>query len=80
MEFDTDHTIKEQKKMAEPYNHREVEQKWQKVWDDERAFATSEILCIGGVSLSFGTGTACRASEAVYRLGYRSEEEADAGI
>ena len=28
--------------MAEPYNHREVEQKWQKVWDDERAFATSD--------------------------------------
>lgn len=28
--------------MAEPYNHREVEQKWQKVWDEERAFATSD--------------------------------------
>ena len=28
--------------MAEPYNHREVELKWQKVWDDERAFATSD--------------------------------------
>ena len=28
--------------MAEPYNHREVEQKWQKVWDDEKAFATSD--------------------------------------
>ncbi len=27
--------------MAEPYNHREVEQKWQAVWDDEKAFATS---------------------------------------
>ncbi len=27
--------------MAEPYNHREVEQKWQKIWDDEKAFATS---------------------------------------
>ena len=27
--------------MAEPYNHREVEQKWQKIWDDEQAFATS---------------------------------------
>ena len=22
--------------MAEPYNHREVEQKWQAVWDDEK--------------------------------------------
>ncbi len=28
--------------MAEPYNHREVEQKWQKIWDEERAFATSD--------------------------------------
>ena len=28
--------------MAEPYNHREVEQKWQKIWDKERAFATSD--------------------------------------
>ncbi|MGN1314587.1 MAG: leucine--tRNA ligase [Lachnospiraceae bacterium] len=27
--------------MAQPYNHREVEQKWQKIWDDEKAFATS---------------------------------------
>ena len=27
--------------MAEPYNHRELEQKWQKIWDDEKAFATS---------------------------------------
>ena len=27
--------------MAIPYNHKEVEQKWQTVWDDERAFATS---------------------------------------
>ena len=28
--------------MAEPYNHREVEQKWQGIWDKERAFATSD--------------------------------------
>ncbi|MBR5577857.1 MAG: leucine--tRNA ligase [Lachnospiraceae bacterium] len=28
--------------MAQPYNHKELEQKWQKVWDDERAFATSD--------------------------------------
>lgn len=25
--------------MAIPYNHREIEQKWQKVWDDEKAFS-----------------------------------------
>ncbi|MBD5460233.1 MAG: class I tRNA ligase family protein, partial [Lachnospiraceae bacterium] len=28
--------------MAEPYNHREVEEKWQAVWDDEKAFQTSD--------------------------------------
>jgi len=28
--------------MAEVYNHREVETKWQKIWDDEKAFQTSE--------------------------------------
>ncbi len=28
--------------MSEIYNHREVEQKWQKIWEDEQAFATSE--------------------------------------
>ena len=27
--------------MSEIYNHREVETKWQKIWDDEQAFATS---------------------------------------
>ena len=27
--------------MSELYNHQEVEQKWQKVWDDENAFAAS---------------------------------------
>lgn len=28
--------------MAELYNHREVESRWQKVWDDEKAFKTSD--------------------------------------
>ena len=28
--------------MAIPYNHHEVEAKWQKVWDDEKAFKTSD--------------------------------------
>ena len=28
--------------MAVPYNHREVEAKWQKIWDEEKAFKTSE--------------------------------------
>lgn len=28
--------------MAAPYNHRAVEEKWQKVWDDEKAFAATD--------------------------------------
>ena len=28
--------------MAQPYNHKELEAKWQKVWDDEKAFETSK--------------------------------------
>ena len=28
--------------MAVPYNHREVESKWQAIWDEEKAFRTSE--------------------------------------
>ena len=28
--------------MSEPYNHKEVETKWQKVWDDEKAFEVGE--------------------------------------
>ena len=27
--------------MAELYNHKVVEKKWQKVWDDEKAFAAT---------------------------------------
>ena len=27
--------------MAQSYNHKELEQKWQKIWDSEKAFATS---------------------------------------
>ena len=26
--------------MAEMYNHHTVEKKWQKIWDDEKAFKT----------------------------------------
>ena len=28
--------------MAAPYNHRAVEEKWQKVWDEEKAFAATD--------------------------------------
>ena len=28
--------------MSKPYNHKVVEKKWQKVWDDEKAFAATD--------------------------------------
>ncbi|MCF0134585.1 MAG: leucine--tRNA ligase [Blautia sp.] len=28
--------------MAAPYNHKAIEQKWQKIWDDKKAFAATE--------------------------------------
>ena len=27
--------------MSVPYNHKVIEKKWQKVWDDEKAFAAT---------------------------------------
>ena len=34
------HEIEMEDKMAEMYNHHTVEKKWQKIWDDEKAFKT----------------------------------------
>ena len=28
--------------MAAPYNHRALEEKWQKIWDEEKAFAATD--------------------------------------
>ncbi len=30
--------------MSVPYNHKAIEQKWQKVWDDNKAFEVAESL------------------------------------
>ena len=30
--------------MAEMYNHHTVEKKWQKVWDDEKAFLGNRVI------------------------------------
>ena len=32
--------------MSVPYNHHEVEEKWQAVWDNEKAFKTSDDYTI----------------------------------
>ena len=64
--------------MAVPYNHREVEKKWQTVWDDEKAFKTSDdfskpkYYALVEFPLSFRTGITCRSSETLYCTGYRS--------
>ena len=34
------HEIEMEDKMADMYNHHTVEKKWQKIWDDEKAFKT----------------------------------------
>ena len=30
--------------MERVYNPKEIEQKWQKIWDDEKAFAASDVI------------------------------------
>ena len=29
--------------MSVPYNHKVIEKKWQKIWDDNKAFAATTI-------------------------------------
>ena len=60
--------------MAVPYNHREVEKKWQTVWDDEKAFKTSDDFSKPKyyALVEFRTGITRRSSETLYRTGYRS--------
>ena len=36
------HLYKEEKTMSVPYNHKVIEKKWQKVWDDNKAFAATD--------------------------------------
>lgn len=38
------HEIEMEDKMAEMYNHHTVEKKWQKIWDDEKAFKTENVI------------------------------------
>lgn len=72
--------------MAEIYNHREVETKWQKVWDDEKAFKTSDdyskpkYYALVEFPYPSGRGPACRTSETVYGARYCGKKEKNAGI
>ena len=36
------HLYKEEKTMSVPYNHKVIEKKWHKVWDDNKAFAATD--------------------------------------
>ncbi len=54
--------------MAEMYNHHTVEKKWQKIWDDEKAFKTEndytkpKFYALVEFPYPSGTGTSCRTS------------------
>ena len=56
--------------MAELYNHKVVEKKWQKVWDDEKAFAATNDFTkpkyYALVSISIRTGTSRRSSKTLH--------------
>ena len=50
-----------------PYNHRAVEQKWRKVWEDKPINVNdgkkAEILLSGYVSISIRKWSSCRSLE-----------------
>ena len=56
--------------MAELYNHKVVEKKWQKVWDDEKAFAATNDFTkpkyYALVPVPIRTGTSRRSSETLH--------------
>ena len=55
--------------MSVPYNHKVIEKKWQKVWDDNKAFAATDdyskpkYYALVEFPLSVRTGTSRRSSE-----------------
>ena len=58
--------------MAEPYNHRAVEQKWRKIWEEHPVNVNdgkkAEILLSGYVPVSVRKRTACRTLERICDL------------
>lgn len=63
--------------MERVYNPKEIEQKWQKIWDDRKGslaaptIIQTEVLAAGRVPLSVRTGAARWTSSPVYGAGYR---------
>ena len=63
--------------MERVYNPKEIEQKWQKIWDDEKAFAASDdyskpkYYALVEFPYPSGQGAACWTSPPVYGAGYR---------
>lgn len=72
--------------MAEMYNHHTVEKKWQKVWDDEKAFHTPndytkpKFYALVEFPISIRTGTSRRTSKTIYGIGYRRKKTSYAGL
>ena len=72
--------------MSELYNHKVVEKKWQKVWDDNKAFAATDdyskpkYYALVEFPVSVRTGTARRTSETVHGTRYCGKKAPYAGI
>ena len=72
--------------MSVSYNHEVIEKKWQKVWDDNKAFAATDdyskpkYYALSRVPISIRTGTSCWPSKTIYSIRYSSKKEKNAGI
>ena len=72
--------------MAEVYNHKLVEKKWQNIWDEEKAFEVSTFspsclnICNGRIPVSFRSRITCRTSQTLYRNGYCIQKASYAGL
>ena len=45
------HLYKEEKTMSVPYNHKVIEKKWQKVWDDNKLLPQQMITANRNIML-----------------------------
>ena len=64
--------------MATAYNHKVVEKKWQKVWDDNKAFAATDDY--SKPKYYALVEFPCWSSKAIYSTRYCSQKEKNAGL
>ena len=62
--------------MSKEYSPKDIEKKWQDIWDKEEA----KVLCIGRVSVSVRAGASRRASQTIHGDGYRVKKAQNAGL